>query len=401
MTTPTTADITNNIVASISASISQSVPLMPKAFIRVLAKTLAAVFVMLYKRGDFVGLQWFVKTASIKPTTFNGKTVVPLVEIGRQIGVSDPAPATQAELVVDITVENQTGSLESGTQLVGSTNGITYILIGSVLLNAPTVQGTFRASSDQSGGDGSGTQGNLPAADTSLSFANPLPNVARSVVVASQSVTGANAEDLDAVYRQRVLDRFQKRPQGGAYADYEQWGEEAAGIINVYPYTGSPGQVNLYSEATVASSGSADGIPTLAQLEAVLESVTVNSNGFASRRNANTFVNSNAITRVSFDITVAGISGVSDLGQVQSDVEDAITEYFFTAAPFIVGLSILPRLDQITSTRVSAIVEDIVTAAGGTFTSATFELTSGGGAISSYTLAEGEKAKANAVVFAA
>ena len=158
MTTPTTADITNNIVASISASISQSVPLMPKAFIRVLAKTLAAVFVMLYKRGDFVGLQWFVKTASIKPTTFNGKTVVPLVEIGRQIGVSDPAPATQAELVVDITVENQTGSLESGTQLVGSTNGITYILIGSVLLNAATVQGTFRASSDQSGGDGSGTQ---------------------------------------------------------------------------------------------------------------------------------------------------------------------------------------------------------------------------------------------------
>lgn len=395
----TVKQISDNIQASISTSISQSVPLLPKSFINVLSKVLGAIFILLYKRGDFIGLQWFVKTASIKETTFNGEKLIPLIEIGRQVGVSDPTEATQAELLVDIVVESQTGSLAPGTQLVGASNGITYILVGSVSLDSPVVQGTFRAVSDQAGGDGSGVQGNLMAGDNSLSFANPLPNVARSVTVVSQVVTAANAEDLDVVYRQRVLDRFQKPPQGGAYSDYELWGEEAAGIVNVYPYTGLPGQVDVYSEATIASSGSADGIPTLAQLESVLESITQNQNGLASRRSANAFVNSLPITRTAYDVEIFGISGVGDLAKVQNDITEAIGEYFLSREPFIPGLSVLPRKDQITRTRVSAIAEDIITAAGGTFSNAAFYDTGSSSPLSSRTLGEGEKSKAAQVLF--
>lgn len=399
MTTPTTTQLTANIIASIEASIGQAVPLLPRSFIAVLAKALAAVLVTLYKRGDFIGLQWFVKTASTKATTFNGVTFVPLIEIGRQIGVSDPGEATQAELLVDIVVENQTGSLDAGTQLIGATNGVTYLLLASVLLDAPTVQGTFRAASDQAGGDGSGVQGNLDPGDMSLQFANPLPNVVRTVTVVSQVVTGANGEDLDTVYRQRVLDRFQKRPQGGAYADYEQWGEEADGIINVYPFTGLPGEVDVYSEATVASSGNPDGIPTNAQLQAVLDLINFDENGLASRRNANAFVNSLPITRTGFDALVTGITGVTNLADVQADIETGLQEYFASVEPFIPGLSIPPRNDQITRTRVAGIVEDIVTAAAGTFTGATFSFTGAPGDIVVFVLGEGEKAKMVDVVF--
>jgi len=395
----TVKQISDNIQASISASISQSVPLLPKAFINVLAKVLGAVFILLYKRNDFIGLQWFVKTASIKETTFSGETLIPLVEIGRQVGVSDPKEATQAELLVDISVENQSGSLNSGTQLIGSSNGITYILVGSVALDAATVQGTFRAVSDQSGGDGSGVQGNLLAGDTSLSFANPLPNVARSATVVSQVVTGANEEDLDVIYRQRVLDRFQKPPQGGAYSDYELWGEEAAGIINVYPYTGNPGQVDVYSEATVASSGSADGIPTTAQLESVLGLINQNENGLASRRSANAFVNSLPITRTGYDVEIFGITGVSDLAKLQGDITEAVKEYFLSREPFIPGLSVPPRKDQITRTRVSAIAEDIITSAGGTFSNSAFYDAGTTSPLSSRVLGEGEKSKAVQVLF--
>ena len=135
----------------------------------------------------------------------------------------------------------------------------------------------------------------------------------------------------------------------------------------------------MYSEATPESSGSPDGIPTAAQLQAVLDLINFDSNGLANRRPANAFVNSYPIVRVSFDITVTGITGVDDVGQVQDDVTQAVTEYFLSVEPFIEGLSVPPRTDNITRTRVSAIVEDIVTADGGTFTSATFELTSGGG----------------------
>ena len=395
--TPTTKDISDNIIAQLEASLNQTIPLLPKSFTRVLAKAMAAVFVLLYKYGGFIFLQIFVQTASDVDTEINGKTVNPLIAWGRLIGVGDPTPATSAELLIDIDVETQTGTLESGTQLISTDNGVTYITQASVALDAAVVQATILAVSDQAGGSGEGVIGNLEPGAI-VSFANPLPNVARNSTVDSQVVTGADGESTEA-YRQRVIDRFQKRPQGGAYADYEQWGEEAAGILNVYPYTGSPGEVDVYSEATVASSGSADGIPTSAQLEEVLDLINFDENDLASRRNANAFVNSLPITRQGFDITVSGITGVSDLAAVEASIETAVEEYFLSVEPYIPGLSVPPRKDQLTRTRLSAIVEDIVTANNGTFTAATFIQTTLSGNLSIYVLGEGEKAKASNVSF--
>lgn len=391
LTTPTTKDISDNIISQLEASLNQTIPLLPKSFMRVLAKALAGVFILLYKYGGFIFLQMFVQTASAQDTTVLGVIVNPLTFWGRLIGIGDPVPATNAELLIEVTVDNQTGVLDSGSQLINAGNGVTYITIGPVALDAATVQLNIQAVSDQAGGGGSGTLGNLDPGAI-VSFANPLPNVSRDAVVQSQTVTAANGESVEA-YRQRVLDRFQKRPQGGAYADYEGWAEEVAGIINAYPYTGAPGEVDVYSEATVASSGDPDGIPTAAQLEAVLDSINLDENGLASRRNANAFVNSYPITRTGFDARVTGLIGVSDVAQVQADIVTAITEYFLAVEPFIAGLSIPPRRDQITRTQLSALVEDIVTAENGFFTAATFTLTGTSGGISSYILGEGEKAK--------
>lgn len=397
MTTPTTAQLSANIVASVSAAISQSVPLLPKAFVRVLAKALAAALVILYKRADFIGLQWFVATASTGVTTFNGQSLVPLIEIGRQIGVGDPTVATQAEVVCAISVQVQTGGLAAGTQIIGA-NGVTYLLVGSVLLNAATVSGTFRAASDQTGGDGAGAIGNLPVSSV-LSFANPLANVSRTVTITSINVVGANAENLDIDYRRRVLDRWQKRPQGGALADYEQWAETVPGIINVYPYTGAvPGTVDLYSEATVASSGSPDGIPTAPQLAAVLAAVEFDDNGLASRRPAGAFVYSLPITRTKFDVEVEGLAGVADPAQVQADIDDAVGAYFASGEPFINGLTVPPRRDRLTRSRIIGLVDDIVAAANGTFTTARFNVV-GFGSIESYVLGRGEKSAVNSVVY--
>lgn len=395
LTTPTTKEISDNIIAQLEASLNQSIPLLPKAFLRVLARALAGVFVLLYKYGGFMFLQIFVRTATISETTINGRVISPLIEWGRLIGVGDPATATNAELLISITVETQLGSLPSGTQLVNSDNGVTYITIGSVLLNAPTVQATIRAVSDQAGGGGAGAIGNLDVGAT-VSFANPLANVSRNTTVVSQTVTGADGESSDA-YRQRVIDRFQKRPQGGAYADYEQWGEEPAGILNVYPYTSDcPGQVDVYVEATVASSGSQDGVPTAAQLQEVLDSIELDQSGLAARRPANALVNAFPITRVGFDVRVTTLQ-VTSLAAVQLEIETALGEYFKGREPYIIGLTVPPRKDRITRTAVGGVVEDIVTANGGIF----------GGVIVStnsvqtdaYTLGIGEKAKLSSVTF--
>jgi len=396
LTTPTTKEISDNIIAQLEASLNQTIPLLPKSFLRVLAKAMAGVFVLLYKYGGFMFLQVFVRTASANETTVNGRVLTPLIEWGRLIGVGDPAAATQAELLIDISVENQTGTLSSGSQLVNTGNGVTYITIGSVLLNASTVQATIRAVSDQAGGGGAGAIGNLDPGAI-VSFANPLANVARNATVVSQIVTGADAESTEA-YRQRVIDRFQKRPQGGAYADYEIWGEEPAGIINVYPYTSDcPGQVDVYVEATPESSGDPDGIPTAAQLQEVLDSIEFDQNGLASRRPANALANTFPITRTGFNIRVTGLL-VDDLAGVQASITTSIEEYFLDREPFIEGLSVLPRRDRITRSAVGGVVDDIVSAAGGVFSGVTVEVNSVN--VDIYGLGIGEKAKAASVTFA-
>lgn len=393
--TPTTKEISDNIIAQLEASLNQTIPLLPKSFLRVLSKVLAGIFILLYKYGGRSHLNQFVQTASDKDTTILGIVVNPLTFWGRLIGVTDKTSATNAELLIDITVENQVGILPSGTQLINADNGVTYITIGAVSLNASTVQATIRAASDQAGGGGSGAIGNLDPGAI-VSFANPLTNVSRNAVVDSQTVTGADAESTEA-YRQRVIDRFQKRPQGGAYADYEQWGEEVEGIINVYPYTSDcPGQVDVYCEATEASSGSADGIPTTAQLQAVLDSIILDENGLASRRPANALANSFAITRTGFDVNVSGLI-VDNLAQVQADITTAIEEYFLDREPFIDGLSILPRRDRVTRSAVGGVVDDIVSAAGGIFSGVT--ITQSTIDIQIYSLGIGEKAKASTVTF--
>jgi len=395
LTTPTTADVNANIIAQIEAALSQTIPLVPRSFLRVLAKVLAGVFIILYKYAGWMFLQIFVQTASISETIVNGKAVSPLIEWGRMIGVGDPVGATQAELLIDITVNNQVGSLSSGTQLIGISNGVTYITIGSVALSAPTVQATVRAVSDQAGGGGAGAIGNLEVG-SALSFANPLANVERNTTVSSSVTAGADAEDAE-VYRQRVLDRFQKRPQGGAYADYEQWAEEVAGIVNAYPYTSTnPGQVDVYCEATPASSGDPDGIPTAGQLQDVLDNINLNQAGLATRRNANALPNTFGITRTDFDVIVSGLV-VENQAQVESNITDAMEEYFLDRAPYILGLTIPPRKDMITSTAVGGIVDDIVSAAGGYFTGVVVK--EGAATVTQRVLAIGEKSKTTSVTF--
>jgi len=393
--TPTTAEIADLIVAQLQSSLNQTIPLLPKAFNRVLAKVLAGVFILIYKYAGFMFLQIFVETASVEETTVLGKTVSPLKSWGRLIGIGDPTAATSAEMLIDIVVTNQTGSLISGTQLVNNDNGVTYITVGDVLLNAPTIQATIQAVGDQSGGDGSGTIGNLDPGAI-VSFANPLANVERDATVDSQVTTGADPEATSA-YRQRVIDRFQKRPQGGAYADYQAWGTSVQGILNVYPYTSpTPGQVDVYSEATVESSGDPDGIPTQAQLDAVLDAINYDENGLATRRPASVYVNSYPIERLGFDVQVFGLDA-DNSAAVQSDIEIALTEFFTDREPFIVGLSPLPRNDRVNLSAISGVVDDIVSAAGGLFDRV--ECQNAGLEVITFTLGEGQKAKLSSLTF--
>ena len=161
--TPTVAEINDNIINQLQASLNQTIPLLPRSFSRVLAKALAGVFVIVYKYVGFAALQQFVQTATADQTQFNGITVQPLVFWGRLIGVGEPTAATRAELVTRVTVTGAGGTIDAGTALLGSDNGITYTVVSATLARAPTTDVTIRANGDQSGGNGAGAVGNLSA----------------------------------------------------------------------------------------------------------------------------------------------------------------------------------------------------------------------------------------------
>lgn len=387
---PTTVEIKDNIVAQLEVAFGQTIPLLPKSFSRVLAAVLASVLVILYKYGGFIFLQMFVQWASTETTTINGNKVIPLVEWGRLVGIGYPTAATRFEGDIEITVTNQTGSLAVNSQLTKVDTGYTYITLAAVPLTAATVTASIRAVSDQDGNGGRGADGNLLVGDI-ISFVNPLPNVAGDAVVTAITTSAANAEEWD-VYRERVIGRFRNQPQGGAYIDYKLWGEEVEGIINVYPYTGDPGQVDVYCEATVASSGDPDGIPTSAQLDDVSDSIEQDAGGLATRRPANAFVNVYAITRTGFDVEIIDLD-VAEPDIVKPKISETLTSYFWAKEPYIAGINTGNRNDRITNAGVAGAVQDIVNSYNGVFSSVRITPTAGGSALIVYPLQEGEKAK--------
>jgi uncharacterized phage protein gp47/JayE len=392
--TPTTNELSDTIVAQIEGKLAQTVPLLPKAFVRVLGKALGAVMILLWKYAGWSLLQTFVKYASTKETVINGVKVIPLVEWGRLIGVGDPLAATRAEHLVEVAVKLQTGTLPAASQLLYAPSGVVHTTVASQALNAATIQVTVRASSDQAGNGGVGSIGNLQPGDV-ITFANPLSQVGNKATVLSRTIDGADAEDWE-VYRGRIIQRFQNKPQGGSFADYIAWARELEGIVNVYPYTGQPGRVNVYIEASPASSGSADGIPTSGQLSEALALINFDQQGLAARRQANALALTHGITRKSFDVVVTGLVA-ADQAAAEDAIEQAIDQYLRAREPYIVGVTSLPRRDRVTQAAVAGVVDDTVSALGGTFATVTLEVS--GAPISAYTLLAGEKAKLGTTTF--
>jgi uncharacterized phage protein gp47/JayE len=392
---PTTKELSGLIISGIEAEINQAIPVLPKSFTRVLSRVLAAAIQILFKYAGFVFLQIFITRASFQSVTVNGVEIVPLIEWGRTIGVGDPDVGTQAELNVEVVPITQGATLPAGTQLTSSVNGFIYSVKQSTILAGATVQVVVKSVNDPDGNGGVGTLGNLDAGDK-LSFVDPLAIVERSATVLSQAVTAADSETEEA-YRQRVLFRFQNPPQGGAYADYVIWGTEIEGIINIYPFSStSPGQVDVYAEATEASSGSPDGIPTAAQLEAVADSIQLTQDGLASRRPIGAFVNVLAITRLSFDVEVSNLV-VEDTAEVQQQISDSLVEYFLSRENYIEGVTRPPIKTIVYKNDILSIVNQIVVLNGGTYSDVV--LIFAAVPIANKVLLEGEKAKLGNLTF--
>lgn len=373
VTIPTFDEIKTLIIGDIESALSQTIPILPKAVLRRLAGALAGAWLILYRYNSDAHRERFVQTASLKYLKMLGE----LVRVNQQLATGWTGQAV-------IIGTGSSGTIPATTQFVKSDTGVIYITSTEVFISPGNITITL-VSVD------TGDIANLSIGD-SIDIVSPITGVALTAIVSVVTTDGDDAEDIET-YRQRVLNAYQKKPQGGASADYEQWGLEAPNVISVYPYSSTtPGIADIYIEVD----NHTDGIPTAGQLTATEDYLNYDmSTGKAVRRPLTAELNMLPITRYVFDITINSLS--PDTPATRALIDAAILSYLLERAPYIQGLTILRR-DTISQIEIVSLIFAIIQPLGVTISSvALYDIT---GAIDLYVLTAGEKAKLGTIVYA-
>jgi len=149
-----------------------------------------------------------------------------------------------------------------------------------------------------------------------------------------------------------------------------------------------------------------DGIPTQAILDEARSYINTDPDTSLSRpalgtTDENLYVEPIYRTTLYVLITELDVSAAI-LAQVQSDIYDAIDEYFREITPYVDGLDFEgDRVDEITNLTLSAVIQDILNPVGGSAETVVFGLASGvPSPLGSYTLGRGEETKLGGVTYA-
>jgi uncharacterized phage protein gp47/JayE len=399
MTIPrkTAKEVSDEIIAQLETSLNTTIPLLDKSCIRQLSKALGGNYVLLYMYANWILLQQFIKTASNTEVDFNGISLNPLQAHGDLVGILQGV-GQRTELTVEISVISQGGTITSGEQIVNPETQMIYVVVGDVSLDDDIVTATIRATI-------AGVLGNVDTGST-LSFVSPPSAVEKDVMVIDVEQDGVDPEKTEA-YRERILERWMARPQGGSYADYKNWAEEVTGVRNAFVYSGwgnggSPGwdpnpvaggtagMVFVYIEDDVDD----DGVPTQTLLDTVEEYIEGDGAGLANRRPVNAYVKVLGITRTEVDVEISGLTvDLEDDTGVRNAIEEAIEEYLYDRYPGgQAGYTVLPpRRDIVSQTELGGIVARVAGGYSGFIGGIT--ITIDGSEEVTYYLQEGERAK--------
>jgi uncharacterized phage protein gp47/JayE len=334
LTTPTISEIAENTIADLESEYGQSVPLLSKAFFRIWARIRAAVVITLWKYSIDAYKQRFAQTANRQY----------LMYIGHQRGIDiDLASAWTGTGSVVCT---EGGQIKAGTQAINNSTGVVYTVQTNTSITLPATIIPLKAAS-------SGSAGNLNVGDT-IALVSPPPGVGKSVVITAVTTQGEDEQDIES-YRQEVLDRYRKQPQGGALCDYELWAKDAPHVLAAYPYTGvTPGTIKVYIEVD----NQPDGIPTEDQLADALDAINLDpKTRKATRRPATAEVSTESITRTGIIVTVVNL--YPDTDATRALIEAAATTVVQKKEPFIQSVS-QKRDDTLTDSEVTT---DVVTVA--------------------------------------
>lgn len=389
-------EVYNLLIQSYQEKFNRKLRLLPKSFIVVLSKVSAGVYVTLYKLAGWIYLQMFPDTASFETTNILGHTIRPLVQLGKQFGIGEPASGTAWAGTVTVTAVSQGRALALGTQLKSDTTGLVYNVSASTGIEAETVEVPVYCTQ-------SGEAGNLSAGDK-VKFVSPLGFVEQTAVVSGTTLAGTD-DETEEHYRSRVQAGYGAQPQGGSLTDYRTWARGVPGVLQAYVYNdkNSPAGVLIYVAGEEGIY--ADRIADRGLCAAVGEACTYDPDtGLANRKplgavldpgRDETYANVRPVTVTAFDVYITDMTGAVSAdfcGAVRSELE----AYFKGREPFIRGLdNENARTDTVLRNAVIAVVSGVATSLRAQFGTATMR--TGGTETESYALGQGELCKLGAL----
>lgn len=360
---PTTAEIRDRILESFKTTFNTNQSALAKSFIDVTATVLASALSLVYRYIGFLQLQNVPRFATDKVVNIGSQQYQPLNDLGGRIGVNQ-GQGQSAQMDIGVIPKIVGEVLPSGSQFIGDNNNYLYATSQDYILESPATSIVVRAISSQVNGDSSGigAKGNLETGDTMQSTGSSALIETQATVI-SLIVTGADIED-SGQYRQDVINGYRRRPQGGAQVDYAVWGEEVEGVQAIYPVTGYPSEVDVFVRASLDVDP--NGVPPQALLDQVLAAIYLDQDGLASRRPVGAYPRTLPIVPISFSVKVYDME-VGEAAEAIAQIEQSITEYLFTREPFIPGVTSFPRIDRITNSNITGIVDAVVSSLNGSF----------------------------------
>lgn len=386
----TVEDVYELIIDGLQRELNVTFRLLPKAFVRVLAKVMAGVYITLYKQEAWIFLQMFVDTATFDEVEVLGRRIRPLVLWGELVGVGSPGEPTQFTGTITVTTVNSREYVDEGTQLKNNATGKIYITTESKLLANPTEQIRIKCVE-------AGSAGNLSVGDE-LQFVNNIGSVDRKAILTDAGYLGTDSE-TEVSYRERVRSRWRTQPQGGSLADYRMWASEVPGVYQTYIYKDDETSAGVIIYVSGDGAVYPDRIPSSELCRQVGERCTFDADGIARKPIGavldpdadGTFHNVKPVVVKSFSVAVTGYSGES-LQDFSQSAKTQIKSYLEEREPYVRGLSIdNDKKNRISDFNVSSILTEICEEYSSYFEGLT--LTSGGSEVSAYTLGRGELAK--------
>jgi uncharacterized phage protein gp47/JayE len=359
---PGASELSTETLSDLEGALGQTSPLLPKAFLRVLARTIGGALAGLYRT-----IRWLY--AQIDPTTCGEEM---LQRWGRRYGLEIKSAVT-AVLSIQIVGAPDTQVLASSVLLGG--NGLSYLQTALADIGSDGLA-TARVECLTSGAAGSLGVGNT------LSFATPASGVSGASVLAILQ-EGDDEESLED-FRVRVLQRIAGQPQGGSAADYVRWALEVSGVVKAFAFRTAAGQVTIYPLADTTGDARLPSSTKIAEVLAYCDN--------ESRRPLCAEVLVAAPTERAIDITITTLSP-SD-ATTKAAIQSAIQAYLYAAYP-------RQYPDEANPTHVVSVAAlwAIILYAGASAASLTMSV-SGTGAVTRYELTGGEICKLGALTWA-